>query len=117
MTSFWDTKLGNRLSVQAKARAKEFDAETRTIERQVKLPWPEIGDVYDVTVRSAYETGCVVIYVSDQNFEVWTRVRTEQDALAEIVGFWARASSGLRIEPSTPESVREYLESLMERES
>jgi hypothetical protein len=113
MTAFFDTRQGARLSVLQKAQAIQYAAATRSIERELQTPWPKIENVYDVIVRGAADnSGRVVIDVSNTSWQVWTRVRDAQDSLAEIVGFWQRASAGLMIEDTTPAFVREYLEAL-----
>ena len=109
--TFTDTATYQRVSAQNAALQYQYDAETRRIERELQQPWPAIENVYDVTVRASHE-GNIVIDVSNTRFEVVTRVRKPQDALAEIVGFWGRAEVGLIMEPSTPADVREYLDAL-----
>lgn len=109
--TFTDTKTYQHRRAVDAALAYQFDAETTRIEREAQQPWPAIPHVYDVTIRASYD-GNIVIDVSDANFYVITRVRNKQDALAEIVGFWARAERGLFMEPSTPADVREYLDAL-----
>ena len=90
--------------------AIQFDAETRTIEREVIQAWPAIVNVFDVLVtRSPADANAVVIYVTDADTgESHKRVRQLPDALAEIVGFAAQAKAW-RVEDTAPAVVREYM--------
>jgi acid stress-induced BolA-like protein IbaG/YrbA len=104
---FTDTKTYQRVSAQNATLAYQYLAELKREERELENPWPVIDPVTDVTVRGD-AAGHVIIDVGS-GMRTWRRIRRQDAAVAEIVGFAARSTHKMVIDASTPADVRKSL--------
>jgi acid stress-induced BolA-like protein IbaG/YrbA len=100
---FTDTKTYQRVSAQNATRAYEYLAALEREERELQNPWPAIDYVTDVTVRG---DGKNVIIDIGSGMRTWRRIRRQDAAVAEIVGFAARSTHRLVVDDSTPADVQ-----------
>jgi acid stress-induced BolA-like protein IbaG/YrbA len=103
---FTETKTYQRVSAQNATLAYQYLAELEREERELLNPWPAIEVVTDVTVRG---DGKNVIIDIGSGMRTWRRIRRQDAAVAEIVGFAARSTHRLVVDASTPADVRAAL--------
>jgi hypothetical protein len=86
------TTTYNKRQTDERYTQYQYAAETRSIERELQTPWPQIDTVREVSFRrDTDDPNNVVIDVIDGRGYITTRVRDAQAAIVEAAGYAMRA--------------------------